>query len=322
MKEKKSINISDFIVQNLNDNKDKLKECLNFIISEKLKDQYETILFHINIWNYYVFNKYQLDFLTFLEINLYKQAINSKDIYDCIEFSSNFRSKSFSSLLEIIKYNFDKIQNILKNENTNINIEKYIYQQPQSDDLLKIKELLKAIIEKELLSLHCSIIFNENIWVPYIQTNDLNILRLIRIIFYECKKMQPTLNEDVIALPKKIHDAGFNEIQKGILIDNKMLEFLGNEEAFYVDKQINVCQAQTNNNTLEINNLKVENVNLKQQLNNANASIVNLGKENTLLRNTINNLQTQINTLSREFSDVTARCSKLESKVRSLEWRS
>ena len=47
-----------------------------------------------------------------------------------------------------------------------------------------------------------------------------------------------------------------------------------------------------------------------------------LRKENTLLRNTINNLQTQINTLSREFSDVTARCSKLESKVRSLEWRS
>ena len=322
MKEKKSINISDFIVQNLNDNKDKLKECLNFIISEKLKDQYETILFHINIWNYYVFNKYQLDFLTFLEINLYKQAINSKDICDCIEFSSNFRSKSFSSLLEIIKYNFDQIQNILKNENTNINIEKYIYQQPQSDDLLKIKELVKAIIEKELLSLHCSIIFNENIWVPYIQTNDLNILRLIRIIFYECKKMQPTLNEDVIALPKKIHDAGFNEIQKGILINNKMLEFLGNEEAFYVDKQINTCQAQANNNTLEINNLKVENMNLKQQLNNANASIVNLGKENTLLRNTINNLQTQINTLSREFTDVTARCSKLESKVRSLEWRS
>ena len=110
--------------------------------------------------------------------------------------------------------------------------------------------------------------------------------------------MQSTLNEDIIALPKKIHDVGFNEIQKGILIDNKMLQFLGNEEAFYVDKQINACQAQANNNTLEINNLKVENLNLKQQLNNADVNIANLGKENTLLSNTINNLQTQINSLS------------------------
>ena len=83
MREQKQIIIGDYIMQKLNDNQDKIKEDLNSIITQKLKDKYETIFFNVDIWNYYVFNNYQNDFLTFLEVKLYEQAINSKDIYDC-----------------------------------------------------------------------------------------------------------------------------------------------------------------------------------------------------------------------------------------------
>ena len=321
MNERKAIIISDFIIQNLNDNQDKIKDNLCFIISQKLKDQYETIFFHINIWNYYVFNNYNIDFLNFLENKLYESAINSKDIYDCIEFSSNFRNKSFNSLLEIILYNFDKIQNLLKIENKNIDIEKYIIQQKQTDDLSKIYELIKLIIEKELLNLHCSIKFNENIWLPYSQCENLDTLRFIRIIMLECKKMQPDLNEDVILLAKKIHDVGFNEIQNGILVDNKMLGFLGKEEAFYVDKQINGCQNQINNNAWEISQLKNENHALKNQLNNLGVKLVNLSNENASLKSSLSNAQSEIVRLRSTINHVSSTYGQLERRISSLERR-
>lgn len=68
------------------------------------------IFFHIDIWNYYAFNNYQNDFLIFLEGKLYEQALNLKDVYDCMTFSSNFRKKIFLSMLEIIIYHFDKFK--------------------------------------------------------------------------------------------------------------------------------------------------------------------------------------------------------------------
>lgn len=322
MREQKQIIIGDYIMQKLNDNQDKIKEDLNSIITQKLKDKYETIFFNVDIWNYYVFNNYQNDFLTFLEVKLYEQAINSKDIYDCIIFSSNFRKKSFISLLEIILYNFDKIQKILKFEKKNIDIEKYIVQQVQVDDLSKIFELIKIIIGKEILNLHCSVYFNENIWLPYSQCEILDTLRYIRIILMECKKMQPELDENKIFLPKRIHDVGFSEIQRGTLDNEKMLGFLGKEEAFYVDYQIRDSQLKINNNTVEISQLKKENESLKKELNTLNGKVISLKNENTSLKNTLSHLEGRISSLSSEINSVRSECSSLRSRIRSLESRS
>ena len=70
-------------------------------------------------------------------MKLYEAALNSKEIFDCLLFSSNFVNKSFAYMLEKVLYNFDKIQNIFKAEKTFIMIEKYIVQQEQTDDLSK-----------------------------------------------------------------------------------------------------------------------------------------------------------------------------------------
>ena len=110
MNERRQIIINDFIEPSINDNPEKIKEYLSYIVSEKLKDQYETVFFNINIWNFYIFNRFQFEFLTFLEMKLYESALNSKEILDCLIFSSNFTNKSFPLMVEKISCNFDKIQ--------------------------------------------------------------------------------------------------------------------------------------------------------------------------------------------------------------------
>ena len=318
MNEKKEINIADFINQNLDDNIEKIKETFCFIISQKLKDQYEIINFNVKIWKFYVINNYQRDFLDFLEIKLYESAINSKDIYDSIEYSSNLRNKSFILMLEVILQNFDRIIYILKTKSKNINIEKYINQKPGTDDLFKIYELIKEIIEKEKLESYCLLKFNETIWSPYTQCQNIDILKLIRKIILECKIMDSNLNEDNILLSKKIHDIGFNEIKSGTLIDKKLLEFLGEEEAFYVEKQINGCQNQINHNAYEIHELKKENDSLKNKLSMLEQKLANLYSENERLKGRISSNERQISSLKSSLSSLQSDYSRLSSRVSNL----
>lgn len=135
----------------------------------------------------------------------------------------------------------------------------------------------------------------------------------------EIKKMQPELNENIILLPKKIHDVGFSEIQRGILDNEKMLGFLGKEEAFYVDKQINECQFNINHNANEINNLKIQNENLKNELNKVNGKVVSLENENSSLKNMLNSLEKTVNDLKSELKSVKSDLNSLESKVWNLQ---
>ena len=51
--------------------------------------------------------------------------------------------------------------------------------------------------------------------------------------------MDKDLTEKDIQLGKKIHDVGFQYIRDGRLTGDKLLYFLGIEEAFYVEGQIN-----------------------------------------------------------------------------------
>ena len=121
-----------------------------------------------------------------------------------------------------------------------IDIQNYIVQQP-NDDLGKIYDSIKAIIEKEILNAYCSIRFNPDLWILYSNAQSLDTLKFLRKIINECKKMQPELDEEKIQLSTKIHYVGFLEIQKGILTGDKLLQFLGEDEAFYADKRINEC---------------------------------------------------------------------------------
>ena len=321
LNERKSIMIGDFITPTLNDDIEKIKEYYNFIVSRKLSDRYEAIFFSPNIWNFYVFNHYKPEFLNYLESKLFEQSIYAKDIIDCVDYSSNYRGKIFNSLLEIILFHFDRIQFILKNEQKMIEIQKYIIQQPQSDDLDKIAELIKKILEKERINQFCCIKFNENIWVPYTQCDNVEILKKIRRIISECKTVDPTLSEDTILLSKRIHDFGFSEIQRGTLKENKLLEFLGEEEAFYVDRQIQRCINQMNNNANEIVALKKENNSLKTQLAIVDAKAIGLTEENALLIKRVNELQNEVNKLRLIGEDNKSFCKALELRIKSLERR-
>lgn len=300
--EKKQIIIKDFIIQNINDNQEKIKEYLSFIVSKKLKDQYETIIFNIDVWKFYVINNCQYDFLSFLENKLYESSINYKEILDCLDYSSTLRKKSFISMLEIILYNFDKIQNIFKKEMKNIYIETYITQ--QNEDLSKIYELIKAIIEKEKETSYCSVKFNVNLWFPYSQYEVLDTLKFIRKIINECKKLEPELNEDGIDLTTKIHNAGFSEIKRGILTGEKLLQFLGEDETFYVNKQINDCiqkninlQNQVNSQQIEIEQLKGINNSLLNRVGALEGQVLNLTSENASINQRITFLDNERNKL-------------------------
>ena len=318
MNERRQIMINDFIEPSVNDNPEKIKEYLSYIVSEKLKDRYETIFFNINIWNFYIFNHFQFEFLSFLEMKLYEAALNSKEIFDCLLFSSNFVNKSFAYMLEKVLYNFDKIQNIFKAEKTFIMIEKYIVQQEQTDDLSKIYELIKAIIEKEKINLYCTVKFNVDLWFPYSNSQVLDTLKFIRKIINDCKTMEPEISEDKIQLATKIHHVGFIEIQRGILTGEKLLQFLGEDEAFYVDKQINQCiqkniylQNLIDSQANEIKNLRSENGNLKKEIN-------NLSSENSSLKSRISSLESGQSHLESKISSIESNCNSLESKINSI----
>ena len=321
MKEKKPLIITEFIAQNLNDNIEKIKEDLSFIVTEKLKDQFEAIYFHISIWNYYPLNNYQFEFLNFLELKLYEAAINFKDIYDCVEYSSNFRQKSFSSLLDVIIQNFDKIMHLTRKENQSIDIQKFITQKPGADDLSKIFELIKIIIGKERMAPYAALKFNENIWMPYSNSSNIDSLKFIRKILNECRIMEPYLNEDKLLLAKKIHDEGFIEIKQGVLVDNKLLQFLGEEEAFYVDKQINENKNQINLNSTEINKLIQENNILKSQVNTLEGQVKSLINENSNLKSQISSCRSEINSLNSSVNNLSSDYRDLKSRIRNLEFR-
>lgn len=321
LNERKSIIIGDYITQTLNDDIEKVKEYYNYIVSRKLGDRYESFFFNSSIWNFYVFNNYKPEFLSYLESKLYEQSIYAKDILDCMDYSSNYRSKIFISLLEIILFHFDRIQFIFKNEKKIIDIQKYIIQQPQTDDLDKIAELIKKIIEKEKVNAYCCIKFSENIWVPYTQCDNVEILKKIRRIISECKTIDPQLSEDTILLSKRIHDYGFTEIQRGNMKEDKLLEFLGQEEAFYVDRQIQGCINQMNINANEIVALKTENNSLKTQLAIVDAKAIGLTEENALLIKRVNELQNQVNSLRLMTEDNKSYCKALELRIKSLERR-
>ena len=322
VKEKKQIIMNEFIKQKIKDDPEKIKGYFSFIVSRKLKDNYETILFNIEIWNYYVFNHFHVDFLTFLEKKLYEQAVNVKELLDCLTYSSHFRNRSFLSMLEIINFNFDKLLNIFKYENKSINIESYITQNTNTDDLSKIFEQIKILIGKEKNNYFCLIKFNVTIWKPYSQKINLDTLKLIRKIITECRLMDQSLDEDTIQLSKKIHDVGFIYIQKGLLVGDKLLQFLGEDEAFYVQKQINDLiiknndlQKQINNQGSEIKDLKSENQSLKNRVRSLESDVSSLQSQHSSLSN-------RVDRLNRELNSLDSTVSSLRSDVRSLESRS
>jgi chromosome segregation ATPase len=204
-------------------------------------------------------------------------------------------------MLEKVLFYFDIIQSLFIKNKQYIDIQKYIVQQ-QNDDLDKIYELIKRIIEKELLNSYCTIKFNVELWSLYSNRKSLDTLKFIRKIINECEKIDPHIDEQYIQLPKKIHYAGFYEIQAGTLYGEKLLQFLG-EDAFYMYDRVNQCiqvnvrmQNKVDAQEIQIRNLEER----KRQLEN---DVSSLERENSSLKSEVNSLENEISRLEREIEE-------------------
>ena len=306
--ENKSINIKNYITQANNDDYSKIKEYLEFILSHKKEKNFETISFDVSIIKFFIEDKYPLVFLKFLETKLFQSSINYKDISDSLIFSSNLNEKQIIHILDIIINNFDNINYICKKENTFINLEKYI-SKSRNDELSKIKELISIIINKEKSYMYNSIKFDIKIWIPYLEGDDLDNLKMIKKIIIICKEVDNSLDEENINLGVKIHNIGFDLIKKGKLNGEKLILFLGEDEAFYLEKK----------------NKKLENENdlLKQKNIDLNDKVGNLLKENKILKNKVNILESNIENLykkmNKKIEELNNENVNLKNKIEKLE---
>ena len=249
----------------------------------------------------------------YLEKKLFEGVLYYEDILDCLTYASTLRNKTIVPVLEMVINNFEKIHIFAKSKKKPIDFGKYFTAKISSDNIEQIYKLICVIIEKERLKDYRSIDFKVGIWEPYSNIKNLNVLRYIRKIILQCYIMDDELTERTIDLGRKIHDVGFLYIRQGKLTGDKLLEFLGVEEAFYVEGQINDIietnkyqQKQLDEHLLSINYLKDENIALKRRVKNCESNISDLRNEQSSLRSRVNSLE----------SDV----SSLRSRVKSLEW--
>ena len=320
--EKKYIEVDSYAVTSTHDNIHAIREHMDFIIGRKMKVNFETFYFKIDMWLFYINNNFNRDFLTYLEQKLFESALYYEDILDCLNFASTFRQKAFAPVLEVIINNFEKIHNFIYNKKVTIDFSKYLTQRIDIDNLEEIFNLLSTIIDKERIKNYRTVTFKINIWEPYSNIKNLNTLRFLRKIIIRLTVMDNTLTEKDIDLARKIHDIGFLYIRQGKLTGDKMLEFLGLEEAFYVEGQINDIiatnkyqQKQLDDHLNNINYLKQENIALKSRVGRCEDEINNLADENARLRGRVGSLESDVSSLY-------SRVRSLESDVSSLRFRS
>ena len=322
-KEQKQINIQNYIIQTINDDQNKLKEHLLFILCQKKEKKNEIIYFDNQIFNFYVENNYSFDFLIFLESILYTNSIKFKDIHNSLKFTSKLKNKQMIPLLEIIIKNVDNILSICKNENTIINIEQYISKDVYiNEDLRKIKEFISIIVNKEKIYLYNAIKFDIKIWLPFLDCEDLDKLKLIKKMILICKEIDNTLDYENINLDKKIHDIGFDLIKKEELIGEKLILFLGEDEVFYTNKKYIKLEKENKlikekNNELndKINYLIEKNKCLKNKVeenekkffdtnDKMNTRIKELNKENDNLKNKITKMEKYFSILEKKIESI------------------
>ena len=319
--EKKYINIISYIQPNGTDNIEGIKQNLNYIIARKMKANYETLYFKIDIWLFYINNGFNKEFLLYLEKKLFEGALYYDDILDCLTYATTLRNYQFAPFLEVIINNFEKIHIFFKNKNTSIDISKYFKHRINTDNLEEIYKLIKVIISKESIKNYRTVYFKINIWEPYSNLKDLIVLRYIRRIIIECYKMDKSLTEKDIDLARKIHDVGFLYIREGRLKGDKLLEFLGFEEDFYVEGQINDIietnkyqQKQLDEHLASINYLKNENAALKKRVSDMEYEISDLKDENARLRNRISSLESDV-------SNLYSRCRSIQADINAIKIR-
>ena len=208
----KNIEINKYIEQSEKDYYSKIMEYLEFILNQKKEKKFEAIYFDINLFIFYINKNFNFKFLSFIESKLFEVLISSKDIKDALKYSSILNNKNFTIILEIIIKNIEKIKEICINENKYIIFDNEYIEGNEEDDLLKIKNLIQTIVSIEQNIDDSFIKFKTKIWESYINTKDLERLKLIKKIMNICKEVDNNIDIESISLGTKIHKLGFELI--------------------------------------------------------------------------------------------------------------
>lgn len=308
--EKRFINALGYFEPNLNDNLDSIKNNLDFIVSRRLKSNYEIINFPIKIWLFYINDVFSKENILHIEKKLLEQASHFDNIIDCLTFASTLRQKKFIELLRFVIENFEKISTLTKLNDKHIDFSKYYQIDEKEDNIEIIYELINQLIDLEINNNFRTFDFPIKIWQPYSTNQNLEYLRTIRKIIVKLKEMDSSLDEDVIELPRKIHDIGYIYIGEGKLKGEELIEFLSNEEYYYNEKLMknlmevdNNQQKQIDTNIYNIKRLEDEFKILIEKANSCEKELQELKVENNNLGTKAVNLENNVYNLVRRINN-------------------
>ena len=294
--EKKEIKIIDYLELNIIDNLEKIKENIDFILTKKKRYNYECICFSIDIFLYYIKITTNIEFLCFLEDILFENSINFEDINNFLIFCSNKRNKRINPVLELILKKVEKINLLSKEKNKKIILVEYI--EPNiEDDILKTKNLIEAIVEKQKIFSYNCIKFDIKLFEFYSNIDDFDKLKIIQSIINNIKEID-SINEEGISLSMKIHKAGMNLIKERKMENNKILQFLKEDELLYNNKRIDDLISTTESLYKENSYIRKRCSNLENELYNKSRKIEeSIRNLNDKLDSAINNFKGDIKNL-------------------------
>ena len=164
--------VNDFIKQRIDDDLGQVQQSLITIGQNKLSFGYNSIAFRYEMWDMYLIEGRNPDFLEFLKSHLIQTALNTKEINDALTYLIRFTHKNMNVMLELFVKNYDKIEHICKTENQRIKVENYL-QPSESDNITGIKDNLDYITDRKLKINYEVLFFKIEIWLFYI-TNQFN----------------------------------------------------------------------------------------------------------------------------------------------------
>ena len=199
-----------------------------------------------------------------------------------------------------------------KNENKYIDINQYISFNKE-DNLYKIKKLILFVIEKEKSFSYNFIKINHAVFVPYLDPNSLDELKLIREIYTELVVLGQNDESFLIEVQESIHKLGIKLVKLGKLKGDELLLFLGQEEILYNEMQIKILKKENQM-------LKDENMGIKQDINNLYSKsnklenkIETINTDISCMKNNLNGLSSQIEKVNREVSSIKQKLMSLDS---------
>ena len=151
-------------------------------------------------------------FISFLKNKLIEIAIFSENLNEYLLFSSKKAKKEILLSFQLVINNCEAFNSICKKENTFISIDNYI--EPNiKDDLMKLKDLVSIIVEKQKSVEYNSIKIGIKLFELYSNSEDYEHLKFVQSIINIIKKID-VMDEKSIGLMSKIHNIGINMIRE------------------------------------------------------------------------------------------------------------